>query len=113
MQEYIKKILGSGHNTTLIISSNEMEDIFKIVKSLGDLGLLSEGVSETIKNEAKEQKRGFLGMLLGTLGASVLGNMLADKGFIRAGEGTTKVGYGSKRSSFKNFFDSAPSINKL
>ena len=49
-----KKILGSGHNTTLIISNNEMEDILKIVKSLEDSGLLLKGVSETTKNEAKE-----------------------------------------------------------
>ena len=66
MQEYIKK--GSGHNTILIISNDEMGDILKIVTSLEDFGLLLEGVSETIKNEAKEQKGGFLGMLLGTLG---------------------------------------------
>ena len=79
-----KKILGSGHNTTLIISNDEMKDILKIVKSLEDSGLLLEGVSETIKNEAKEQKEGFLILLLGTLGASLLGNMLAGKGFIIA-----------------------------
>ena len=114
-----KKILGSGHNTTSIISNDEMEDILKIVKSHKDSGLLLEGVSETTKNDAKEQKGGFLSMLLGTLGASLLGNMLAGKGVIRAGEGTAKVGYGSKRSSLKdlqfkkNFFDSTPSINKL
>ena len=78
-----------------------MEDILKIGKSLEDSGLLLEGVSETIKNEAKEQKEGFLSMLLGTLGASLLGNMLAGKGVIRAGEGTARVGYRSKRSSFK------------
>ena len=66
MQEYIKK--GSGHNTMLIISNDEMGDILKIVTSLEDFGLLLEGVSETIKNEAKEQKGGFLGILLGTLG---------------------------------------------
>ena len=77
-----------------------MEDILKIVKFLEDSGLLLEGVSETIKNEAKEQKGGLLSMLLGILGASLLGNMLAGKGVIRAGEGTTRVGYGSKRSSF-------------
>ena len=52
-------------------------------------------------------------MLLGTLGASLLGNMLAGKGVIRAGEGTARVGYGSKKSSLKKSFDSAPSINKL
>ena len=66
-----KKIIGSGHNTT-VISNVEMEDILKIVKSLEDSGLLLEGVSETIKNEAKEQKVGFLSMLLGKLSASLL-----------------------------------------
>ena len=80
MQEYIKKILGSdrrnsyssaSHNTTtLIISNNEIEDIIKIVKSLEDSGLLLKGVTETVQNEVKEQKGGFLSMLLGTLGAS-------------------------------------------
>ena len=79
-----------------------MEDILKIVKSLEDFGLLLEGVSETIKKEAKEQKGGFLSMLLGTLGTSLLGNMLAGKGVMRAGEGTVRVGYGSKRSSLKD-----------
>ena len=99
-----KKILGSGHNITLIISNYEMKDILKIVKSLEDSGLLLKGVSETIKNEAKEQKGGLLSMLLGTLGASLLGNMLAGKRVIRAGEGTARVGYGSKKSSLKQFF---------
>ena len=59
----------------------------KIAKSLEDSGLLLEGVSETIQNEAKEQKGGFLSMLLGTLGASLLGNILAGKRMNRAGEG--------------------------
>ena len=97
-----KKILGTGHNTTLIISYDEMEDIFKIVKFLEDSGILLKGVNETIKDKAKEQKGGFLSMLLGTLRASLLGNMLAGKGFIRAGEGTARVDYESKRSSFKD-----------
>ena len=74
MQEYI----GSGA-TTLIISNEEMEKIMKIVKSLEDTGLLIRGVSETIQNEAKEQKGGFLGMLLGTLGATLLENILIGK----------------------------------
>ena len=60
--------------TTLIISNEEMNDIMKIVKSLEEFGLLIKGVSGTIKNEAKEQKEQFLGMLLGTLGVSLLGN---------------------------------------
>ena len=55
-----KKFLGSGHNTTLTISNDEMKNILKIVKSLEDSGLLLKGVSETIKNKAKEQKGGFL-----------------------------------------------------
>ena len=97
--EILKKVLESCHNntTTLIISNNEMEDIIKIVKSLEDSGLLLKGVSETIQNEAKEQKGGFLSMLLGTLGASLLGNILAGKGINRAGEGVIRAGYGNKK----------------
>ena len=111
-----KKILGSGNNTNLIISSDEMDDILKIVRSLEDSGVLLKGVSETIQNEAKEQRGGFLSMLLGTLGASLLGDVLSKglsgKGVIRAGEGTIRAGYGSKRDSLKNF-GSATSFNKL
>ena len=62
-----------------------MNDIIKIVKSLEDSSLLPEGVSETIQNEAKEQSGGFVSMLLGTLGATLLGNILAGKGINRAG----------------------------
>ena len=81
-----KKILGSGHNTTLIVSNDEMENILKIIKSLEDFGILLKGVGETIKSKSKEQRDGFLSMLLGTLGASLLINMLTGKGVIRAGE---------------------------
>ena len=84
-----------------------MNDILKIVKSLEDSGVLLKGVSETIQHEAKEQRGGFLSMLLGTLGASLLGDVLSKalsgKGVIRAGEGTISAGYGSKRPSLKNF----------
>ena len=80
-----KQILESGHNTTLIISNDEME-MMEIVRSLEDSGIILEGLSETSKNKAKEQKGGFPSMLLGILGASLLGNMLAGKGFTRAGE---------------------------
>ena len=99
-----KKILGSGsdhNNTILIISNDEMDDIIKIVKSLEDSGVLLKGVSETIKNEATEQRGGFLSMLLGTLGASLLGDILSKglsgKGVIRAGEVAVRAGYGSKK----------------
>ena len=101
-----KKMLGSGA-TTLIISNDEMGDILKIVKSLEDSGILLKGVSETIQHEAKEQRGGFLRMLLGTLGASLLGDVLSKglsgKGVIRADEGTIRAGYGSKGSSLKIF----------
>ena len=77
-----------------------MQDLLKIVKSLEDSGLLSDGITETVKNEVKEQKGGFLSMLLGTLGVSLLGDLLtknlSGKGVIRTGEGTIRVGYGSK-----------------
>ena len=99
-----KKMLGSG-TTTLIISNDEMDGILKIVKSLEHSGVLLKGVSETIQHEVKEQRGGFLGMLLGTLGASLLGDVLSKvlsgKGIIRAGEGTIRAGYGSKGSSLK------------
>ena len=86
-----------------------MKDIIKIVKSLEDSGLLLKGVSETVQNEAKEQKGGFVSMLLGTLGASLLGNILAGKGINRAGkgqeinrasEGIVRAGYGNTKMDF-------------
>ena len=85
-----KKIHGSG-TTTLIISNEEMNDIMKIVQALEDSNILLKGVTKTIKNETKEQKEGFLSMLLGTLGASLLGNLLAGKGIVRAGSGNKKI----------------------
>ena len=89
-----------------------MDDILKIVKSLEDSGVLLKGVSETIQHEAKEQRGGFLSILLGTLDASLLGDVLskglsgrgvirAVEGTIRASEGTIRAGYSSKRSSLK------------
>ena len=101
-----KKMLGSGA-ITLTISNDEMDAILKIVKSLENSGVLLKGVSEIIHHEAKEQRGGFLGMLLGTLGASLLGDVLSKglsgKGVIRAGEGTIRAGCGSKRPSLKFF----------
>ena len=63
----------------------------KVVKSLEESGLLVKAISETIKNETKEQKGGFLPMLLGTLAASVLGSVLTRRGVIRADEGTIRA----------------------
>ena len=105
-----KKILGSPHNnnTTLIISNDEMDDILKLFKSLEDSGVLLKGFSETIQNEAKEQREGFLSMLLGALGVSLLGDLLtknlSGKGVIRAGQGVIIADLSrSKRSSLKFF----------
>ena len=75
-----KNILGSGNNTTtLIIPNDEMKDTIETGKSLEDSGLFLKGVNEIIQNEAKEQKAGFLSVLFGTLGASLLGNILAGR----------------------------------
>ena len=96
------------------MSNYEMEDIMKIGKSLEDSVSLLKGVTKTIQDEAKEQKGGFLSMLLGTLGASLLGNMLAGKRINRAGygskdlqsnkgKGTIRAGYGPKLDfSYRN-----------
>ena len=132
-----KKILGSGNHsscTTLIISNNEMRDINKIEESLEDSGLLLKGANETVQNKAREQKGGFLSMLLSTLGASLLGNILTGQGAIaksrrrrinragkgrginRADEGVIRAGYGrrSLNSSKKKLtFNAAPSFNKF
>ena len=81
-----------------------MKDIIKIVKSLENSGLLLKGVSETIQNDAKEQKGGFPSMLLNTLGASLLVNILAGKKINRAGEGTVRADYGNKKRSMNFLF---------
>ena len=77
---------GSG-TTTLIISNEEMNDIMKTFQALEDSDILLRGITKAIKNETKEQKGGFLSMLLGTLASTLLGNMLAGKGIVRAGYG--------------------------
>ena len=84
-----KKIHGSG-TTILIISNDELNDIIKIVQALEDSNILSKGVSKTIKNETKEQKRWFLSISFSTLGASLLGNLLSGKGMLRRGYGHGK-----------------------
>ena len=82
-----KKIHGSG--VKLIIEQEDMNDIIKIIEALESSGILLKRVSKTVENETKEQRGGFLSMLLGTLGASLLGNLLTSgKGIVRAGEGS-------------------------
>ena len=95
----------------LIISNDEIEDIIKTVKSLEYSGLLLKGVTETVQNEVKEKKGGFLSMLLGTLAASLLGNLFTGKGIYRAGKGKGKVkginraGEGIVRAGYGNNMD--------
>ena len=67
-----------------------MNDIMKIIQALENSNISLKGVTKTTKNETKEQKEGFLIMLLGTLGASLLGNLLTGKGIVRAGSGNKK-----------------------
>ena len=88
-----KTMFGSGHPsdlasfmTILIISNEKINAIMKIVKLLYESGLLIKGVGKKIKNEAKEQKDGFLRVLLGTLGASLLGDILTGKSMVTAAQ---------------------------
>ena len=104
-----KKIHGSG--IKLIIEEEDMNDIMKIIEALKNSGILLKGVSKTIENETKEQRGGFLSMLLGTLGASLLGNLLTGgKGIMRAGDGIVRAGSGSKKK--RKFFVTFSSFNK-
>ena len=90
------KIHGSG--VKLIIEQEDMNDIIKIIEALDNSGILSKGVAKTIENETKEQRGGFSRMSLGTLGASLLGNLLTGKGMMRAGEGIVRAGEGAKKN---------------
>ena len=92
-----KKNYGSG-TTKLTIENEDINIIIKIIEALENSGILLKGVSKTIENETKEQKRGFLSRLLGTLGASLLGNLLmGGKGIVRAGEGIVRAGAGANK----------------
>ena len=92
-----KKMFGSGRPLELIVSNEEINDIMKLIQSFKESGLLIKGISETTKNEAKEQKGRLLSVLLGTLGAGLLGNLLTDKGTTGASEGTIRAGKGTIR----------------
>ena len=92
-----KKIHGSG--VKLIIEQEDMNDIMKIIETLENSGILLKGISKTIENETKEQRGGFLSILLGKLGASLLGDLITGgKGMMRAGEGIVRAGEGSKKT---------------
>ena len=93
----IQKTLNGSGNTTLMNSNEEMNDIIKIIQALENSNNLIKGVTKTIKNETKKQKEEFLSMLLGTLGASLLGNLLTGKGILRAGS-VNKKGKGIVRA---------------
>ena len=122
-----KKIYGSG-TTTLVIPNEEMNYIMKIVQALEDSGILLKGVTKTMKNEAKEQKGGLLSMLLGTLGASLLGDLLtkklSGKGTTRSGEGTIRAGERIKKKDLmpphhltnfeiKEYYENEPRFNAV
>ena len=106
---YKKKKHDSG--VKLIIEQEDMNDIMKIIEALENSGILLKGVTKTIENETKEQRGGFLSILLGALGASLLGNLLTGgKGIVRADEGVIRAGEGVKRTKF---FVTFSSINKF
>ena len=97
----IQKKMNGSETITLIISNvsnEEMNDLMKIVETLDDSNILSRRVTRTIKNETKEQKRGFLSTFLGTLGGSALGNLITGKGVVRprSGKGIVRAGYGKE-----------------
>ena len=94
-----KKIHGSGGK--LIIEEEDRKDILKIIEALENSGILLKGVSNTIENETKEQRGGFLSILWETLGASLLGNLLTGKGIMRVGDGIVPAGSGSVASRAK------------
>ena len=95
-----KKTRGDG--IKLMIEDEDMNDIMKIIKALEKSGILLDGVGKTIENEVKEQKGGFLSMLLGALGASLLGNLVTGgKGIMRPGEGIMRAGEGAKKKQPK------------
>ena len=93
------------------IDEEDMQNIIKIIKELENSDILLKGVSETIENEIKEQRGGFLSMLLGTLGASLLGNLLTGKGIIRAGDGIVRAGEGSKKKNLNSLLLFHPLTN--
>ena len=105
-----KKIHGSG--VKLIIEQEDMNDIMKIIEALENSGILLKGVSKTIESETKEQRGGFLSMLLGTLGASLLGNLLTGgKGIMRAGDRIVRAGSGSKKNKLNSLLPFHPLTN--
>ena len=112
-QNIINLLNDSSNEESKFGTKKLMNDIMKIVQALEDSNILLKGINKTIENKTKEQKGGFLRMLLGTLGASLLVNMLTGKGILRAGygnkkgKGISRAGYGSK----KNFIPLHPLTN--
>ena len=105
-----KKIHGSG--VKLIIEQEDMNDIIKIIEALENSGILLKGVTKTIENETKEQRGGFLSMLLGRLGASLLGSLLiGGKGMMRAGDRIVRAGEGAKKKPLNSLLPFHPLTN--
>ena len=102
-----------GSGVKLIIEQEDMNDIMKIIEALENSDILLKGVSKTVENETKGQRGGFLSMLLGTLGASLLGNLLTGgKGIVRVGDGIVRAGEGSGSKKNPKSTVTFSSINK-
>ena len=104
-----KKMRGEG--IKLIIEQEDMNDIMKIIEALENSGILLKGVKKIIENETKEQRGGFLSLLLGTLRVSLLGNLLSRKGIMRAGEGIVLASERSGSKKTPKFTVAISSIN--
>ena len=106
-----KKIYGSGIKLT--IEEDHLKDIMKIIEAQENSGILLKRVSKTTENETKEQRGGFLSMLLVTLGAGLLGNLLTGgKGIMRVGDGIVRAGAGKGSKKKTKFTVAFSSINK-
>ena len=98
----------NGSGVKLISEEEDMQDIIKIIKELENSDILLKGVSKTIENEIKERRGGFLSMLFGTLGASLLGNLLTGKGIMRASDGIVRAGEGSEKTPLNSLLPFHP-----
>ena len=105
-----KKMRGEG--VKLVIEQEDMNDIMQIIEALENSGILLKGVTKAIENETKEQRGGFLSILLGTLGASLLGNLLTGgEGIVRAGKGVVRAGEGVRKNKLSSLLPFHPLTN--
>ena len=101
-----RRVSRTGKGINLVISNEDMDDIIRIIEPLKNSDVFFSGVSETVKHKIKRQEGGSLGLLLGTLGDSTLGNILNGKDIMRARKGDIIAGKGVARTGkgYHNMF---------